>query len=128
MRLAAAASIRVALTTLVVMVEDAASESMRPVKDLKAALEVAKQALAEKRSRHDWVIIESQTLERPFGWVFFYSTRKHVETGDWKFAVPGNGPLIVERSNGATHFLPTAPTPKKAIELFEEAWRKRPQP
>ena len=32
----------------------------------------------------DVIIDESQTIEEPFGWVYFYNSRRYLETGDFR--------------------------------------------
>lgn len=46
------------------------------------------------------VLVPEHTIERPFGWVFFYTSRLYRDTGDIKYALAGNAPLIVNRSSG----------------------------
>jgi hypothetical protein len=48
-----------------------------------------------------YVILDEHTIERDWGWVFFYNSRKYVETGDYSDALLGNAPYIVRRSDGA---------------------------
>jgi hypothetical protein len=43
------------------------------------------------------VIVDSETEEREFGWVFFYDSKEHVETGDFLYALAGNAPVVVLR-------------------------------
>ena len=49
----------------------------------------------------DCVVLEHSTIERPFGWVFFYNSREYVETGNELAALAGNAPYIVNRFTGA---------------------------
>lgn len=46
------------------------------------------------------VIIDSATIERAFGWVFFYQSREHAESGNPIHCLAGNAPLIVDRLSG----------------------------
>jgi hypothetical protein len=46
------------------------------------------------------VIIESATIERSFGWVFFYQSREYVESRNPIHCLAGNAPLIVDRLTG----------------------------
>lgn len=41
------------------------------------------------------VILDEYTLERPYGWVFFYNSREFVATGNPLQGLAGNAPLIV---------------------------------
>jgi hypothetical protein len=46
------------------------------------------------------VIVEESTIEREWGWVFFYTSRKWMETGSLEYAIAGNAPVIVEKATG----------------------------
>ena len=49
------------------------------------------------------VIQDDHTIERDFGWVFFYNLKRFVETGDHTYALIGNAPIIVDRMDGSLH-------------------------
>lgn len=46
--------------------------------------------------------------EEPFGWVFFYQSKSHLETGELSSMLAGNAPFIVDRKTGCVHILGTA--------------------
>jgi len=46
------------------------------------------------------IVLDEETLEKPWGWVFFYDSRRFAETGDLLSCLGGNAPLIVERTSG----------------------------
>ena len=46
------------------------------------------------------IVLDDETIEKPWGWVFFYNSRRFVETGDVLSCLGGNAPLIVERTSG----------------------------
>lgn len=52
---------------------------------------------------NDLVLLEDKTIERPFGWVFFYDSKKYLETGDYRDIVLGNAPIIVDRRDGSVY-------------------------
>ena len=54
------------------------------------------------------IILDEHTIERDWGWVFFWGSRKFEETQDFKFALAGNAPILVKRSDGSAHFTTTA--------------------
>ncbi|MBN8228924.1 hypothetical protein JYK02_15550 [Corallococcus macrosporus] len=64
-------------------------------------------------------MLEERTIEREFGWVFFYSSKRYVETGDPAFAVGGNAPLIVDRVTGDIHVTGSAYPVEHYIALYE---------
>jgi hypothetical protein len=92
------------------------------------AVEIATKALAEFGADVPFVIHEDRTVERDFGWVFLYSPKAFLETGDPRHLYPGAGPLVVFRADGATEFLTTSVPPEVAIDEFEKAWRKGERP
>ena len=66
-----------------------------------------------------WVILDDHTIERHWGWVFFYDSRKYRETGGVQFAVAGNAPFFVRRENGAVFVAGTAYPLEVYIDDFE---------
>jgi immunity protein 35 of polymorphic toxin system len=53
-------------------------------------------------------LIDQQTIETEFGWVFFYTSRRFKETEDFSDALAGNAPVIVDRAIGSLHVTGTA--------------------
>lgn len=88
------------------------------------ALDIARRKLADVAG-DEMVIREDVIVEREFGWAFYCSSREYIETGDLNKAVPGYGPLVVERNTGSTEFLSTSGPPERGIEHFEQQWRER---
>lgn len=68
------------------------------------------------------IIIDEATIERDWGWVFFYDSKKRVETGDFRYAVLGNAPFIVEKETGK--LIPTG-TAKSIDDYIEEYEKSR---
>jgi hypothetical protein len=48
-----------------------------------------------------FVVIHSLTIEKSYGWVFFYNTKRFVETGLNQHRLTGNGPIIVNKHDGS---------------------------
>ena len=69
------------------------------------------------------VICDEATIERKFGWVFFYDAKRHRETGDFKFAVAGNAPYIVNRFDGSVVPTGTAYRAEHYIAEYERRLR-----
>jgi hypothetical protein len=84
---------------------------------------IAQQALLEQDPDGRMAFIRKMTQERLFGWVFFYTTRAYLESGDPGDLVPGNGPIVVYRHDGSTEFLSTSLPPEFAIEDVEARWK-----
>ena len=46
------------------------------------------------------VIIDDETIEKEYGWVFFYQTKEYLKTGNIVDALVGNAPYIVNKYTG----------------------------
>jgi len=68
----------------------------------------------------DLVVLDEVTIEKPWGWVFFYGSRKWRETKDAKYAIAGNAPLLVEKHSGRVIPLGTARRAEYYIERYEQ--------
>ncbi len=64
-------------------------------------------------------IMESETIERPFGWVFFYNSRSYRETKRFEDMLLGNTPLIVDRTTAQLHVTGTAEPIEYYIAEYE---------
>ena len=73
---------------------------------------------ANERTTHQLVI--ARVDEYDIGWVFFYNSKEYVETGNFLYALAGNGPLIVDRVDGKLY----ATGSGQPVEFFIEEFRK----
>ena len=46
------------------------------------------------------VILESETIEFSLGWVFVYTSKEFLKTGDYSYMLAGNAPIIIDKRNG----------------------------
>ncbi len=69
-------------------------------------------------------LVEKETLEKPFGWVFFYNSKDYLETGGFKYMLAGNAPFIVDKNNGCVHLTGTAKPIEGYISDFERQYTK----
>lgn len=85
------------------------------------AKEIVKNIISghELPDNDEYIIIESETIEKDWGWVFFHTSKKWYETKDLKYSTAGNAPLIVLRENGNVLVTGTAHVTKHYIERFE---------
>ena len=60
------------------------------------------------------------TLERDFGWVFFYGP------DDMSILIAGNAPIIVDRTSGSVHVTGTAPPLEQYLETYARTGRTNP--
>jgi hypothetical protein len=62
----------------------------------------------QARSGIELSLLDEHTIERDFGWVFFYGSKKFVETGDIQYLIAGNAPIVITRTDGRIHETGTA--------------------
>jgi hypothetical protein len=75
--------------------------------------------LTSDASGEDLAIAESSTIERPFGWVFFYNTREFLQTGAVSSSLAGNAPYIVNRFTGTIVATGTAHPVEHYLSAYE---------
>lgn len=75
--------------------------------------------IARSESSTSTDVVRSCTIERPWGWVFYYDTREAIETGDPLRGLVGNAPLLVERRTGRLFVTGTARPIEYYIRNFE---------
>ena len=76
----------------------------------KNSARVSVEAFLVKKFPNDapnWVIYD-ETVDRPYGWVFFFNHRDYVERGVRKAVLAGNSPIFVNRTTGEVEALGTA--------------------
>jgi hypothetical protein len=56
----------------------------------------------------EFVLLDDATQEEPFGWVYFYDSRQHIESQDDSDVLAGNSPMLVLRESGEVRSLGTA--------------------
>lgn len=65
------------------------------------------------------IIVDDATIARDWGWVFLYENKRRLETGNFRFGMVGNHPVVV-RKDGKVEYLPrTAPTLEESVLQYE---------
>jgi hypothetical protein len=88
--------------------------------DQAAAATIASEYLAGRSGANRLVLQPEHTIERAFGWVFFYDSKEFVDSADIRYALVGNAPLIVDRADGSIHVTGTAEPIQFYIKKYEE--------
>jgi Immunity protein 35 len=65
------------------------------------------------------VVVDRETIEKEYGWIFFYDSLRYLESGDDSYLIAGNAPLIVEKDDGSVHVLPAVPSLEQWIAQYE---------
>jgi len=91
----------------------------------KEALEIAERFVTEQSRSVEGgaVIISERTIEKSYGWIFSYNSKRYLQTGNPLEALGGNGPLVVERADGRVHALGSGQAPDAVIAEFERIQR-----
>ena len=76
----------------------------------------------EQSTEDPVILLESKTIEKPFGWVYFYDSKLYIETGEFECQLLGNAPLIINRNSGKIHVTGTAYPIEHYIEEYERAF------
>ena len=64
-------------------------------------------------------IIDDETIEKEYGWVFFYQTKEYLKTGNIIDALAGNAPYIVNKYTGELIETGTANPVEEYIAEYE---------
>ena len=63
-------------------------------------------------------IVDEYAIERPYGWVICWTSKRLVETQDPLFFVGGNGPIVIFH-DGRVFYLGTACDTEEELSNFE---------
>ncbi len=85
---------------------------------LEEAKELAVSCVA-KNYTHPIAIIDGSTVERPFGWIFFYDSANYLRSGEVGKRLVGKAPIIVNRHTGTISRTSTAFSVEEHIEAYE---------
>jgi hypothetical protein len=75
-----------------------------------------------ERPKHHLVIVEEREYE--FGWAFFWNTKEFIDSGDHRFALVGNAPIIVDRGDGQLYVTGTAHSWEHYLEEYRSGQRR----
>jgi hypothetical protein len=85
------------------------------------ARELVEQYLSELAAGVAGGLVIYPPTEKPYGWIFSYTSRRYAESGNILDMLAGNGPIVVERANGRITCLGTANHPDISIAEYERA-------
>ena len=69
------------------------------------------------------VVLEEKTLEKEYGWIFFYNSRRFLKTGDVNDMLAGNAPIVVNKRTGKLTWLGTAEPVENYVRRYEESFK-----
>lgn len=77
-----------------------------------------------RQGLHELIIVDEYTVERPWGWVFHYTSRGW-HAGDLNYGLGGNAPYIVNRFDGTIHGTGTARSTEYYIAEYESELERK---
>src|SRR5882757_5970607 len=90
------------------------------------ALELVSKQLEQKSSDDvRYVVVEESTIEKPFGWIFFYQSKEFLETGIFMHRLAGNGPVFVNRMTAEIDFFGSIPPLDVILADYEKKLKER---
>jgi hypothetical protein len=73
----------------------------------------------EVEAGEELMLLDDVVLQRSFGWVFFYNTKRFLKTKSARDALAGNGPLLVDKTRSRVVQLGTAHPVEEYLEYYE---------
>lgn len=67
----------------------------------------------------NFIIINEATIKKPYGSIFFYTSKKFYETNDDRYALAGNAPFLVENESGNIITFGSSKATEDYIEEYE---------
>ena len=64
-------------------------------------------------------LMDSETIAKPYGWIFFYNSKAYLEGGDFSDVLAGNAPLLVDRVDGELRVTGTARPLEEYLAAYE---------
>jgi Immunity protein 35 len=83
------------------------------------ALEIVRAHVAAYSEADDLLVLEDETLEYNFDWVFFYNSEAYIRSGKIHHALAGKAPIIMDRSSGKLFETRTAEPVEAYIDAFK---------
>ena len=66
----------------------------------------------------EFVILASE--EYDVGWMYFFDSKRHQESADFRDSLGGNAPILVDRSDGSVHHTGTARTAAEYVQRYRD--------
>nr|WP_294927214.1 YrhB domain-containing protein [uncultured Flavobacterium sp.] len=89
-------------------------------------LEQARKIVSERLANSNFsdidslIILDDFTIEKPYAWIFSYTSKLWHETKDTKYLIAGNSPIIIDKQTGNQTSYPSGYNLEEIIEQYEE--------
>lgn len=82
-------------------------------------LSIAEQYISFEGEEIEIVLLESYTIRKPYGNIYYYNSKEYIETGEDRYSLIGNAPFLVEKETGRVVSFGTAQSLDYYIEAYE---------
>lgn len=90
--------------------------------DFNQALQLVEEYISKYSTRAlPLMVLDDETLDRDTCWVFFYGSQKYLETNDIEYAIAGNAPIIIRKSDGKLLVTGTSHPVEYYVNNYEES-------
>jgi hypothetical protein len=66
------------------------------------------------------IVLLNVTITKPYGWIFFYQSKKFLETKDMRYMLLGNAPFLIDNINGELKVFGTAYSIEQYLKKYEK--------
>jgi hypothetical protein len=67
----------------------------------------------------EFIVLDEHTIERQWGFIFFYSSKRYRDKHELRYMLFGNAPLLVDKRTGQVHPTGTAQPVEHYIAEYE---------
>jgi hypothetical protein len=72
-----------------------------------------------ERTKIELQLMPEHTIEKDYGWVFFYQSAAFMRTRDFRVSLLGNAPFLVRKADGRVIILGTARSTEWYLKEYE---------
>ena len=85
------------------------------------AITLVKSELENSNNFIDCIILKDETIEKYWGWVFFYQSKTYLKSKDFRDMLVGNAPIIVDKNSGQLTYTGTEHDIQYYINEYESS-------
>lgn len=89
-------------------------------------IEQAKKIVSDRLERSGFsdddslIVLDDFTIEKPYGWIFFYDSKLYQETKETRYIIAGNSPIIVDKKTGEQTSYASAYGLERMLQEYED--------
>lgn len=70
------------------------------------------------------IVLLSDTMTKPYGWIFSYQSKRFLETEDIRYMLLGNAPFLIDNVTGEIKLFGTAYSIEQYLKKYEKTLSK----